>query len=141
MLPSSITCLAFVIYFEARSEEELLQKHVAQVAINRTLDSYPSTKFLCKEVFKKGQFNWSSNIRFFDSPSDHNYLKSNKFMSKYKIREPDSWGDALDLSISMLGSVNKINDARYFHTHKSTKWSRNLKFLIKIGKFKFFTNA
>jgi len=54
---AQVTCLALIVYYEARGESYIGQRAVAEVAINRTRSpKYPST--ICDVMFQHRQFSF-----------------------------------------------------------------------------------
>lgn len=130
----STICLAMVIYFEARSETEIVQRHVAQIPINRSIEN---DTHLCDEVWRPHQFKWTTRVK---RPGSANleYLTSRPFMKQYKIRESDPWANSLELAVTITTNYRKVNDALFFHSSAHAPWTRGLKFVGRIGKFKFY---
>ena len=89
------TCLATMIYLEARSESELGQAAVAEVAMRRR-ESGRWGDDICRVVAAKGQFALST--------TNHNYM----------LRNPDAWKKAWAIADRTLRMWKLPNDKREF---------------------------
>ncbi len=143
MLSSTIICLALNIYFEARGESLNAQAAVAYTTLNVAEEKHIST---CKAVYSKGKFSWTRNrVKYNGGNSEEEFLYSKKFMSKYSIRELDSWENSIGMAKDVIsGNIkNPIGDANYFHdvTIKAPIWSKNITRIAKIGGFIFYYNG
>ena len=89
------TCLATMVYLEARSESELGQAAVAEVAMRRR-ESGRWGDDLCRVVGAKGQFALST--------TNHNYM----------LRNPEAWKKAWAVADRTLRMWSLPNDKREF---------------------------
>ncbi len=89
------TCLATMIYLEARSESELGQAAVAEVAMRRR-ESGRWGDDICRVVGAKGQFALST--------TNHNYM----------LRNPVAWQKAWAIADRTLRMWDLPNDERRF---------------------------
>ncbi len=123
-----LLCLATAIYFEARGEDLMGQRAVAQVVINRTEDSrYPST--VCGVVWEPKQFSFTH-----DGKSD-NYRKYN---SNVFDRQ------AIDIAETIAKSVLKgdrigLTSTHYHTTSVSPYWAKSYHRDGRIGTHVFYT--
>lgn len=69
-----LKCLSDNVYHEARGEGELGMRLVADVTLNRVLSSeFPST--ICKVVYQRSQFSWTTQKRSITERSVYNTAK------------------------------------------------------------------
>lgn len=126
ILPSSVArdadvrCLALNIYYEARGEPILGRLAVANVTMNRFLNS---TKTICNTVYSPGQFEWTSK----------------------RLRGPagEDWHQAVALSWIVITQPELVHDvtqnALYFHSNRRTPSSfRRFEHTITIGNHRFY---
>lgn len=111
-------CLAEAIHREARGEPWIGKLAVAQVIINRTNNTnFPNT--VCKVVFEKGQFSWTSswNGRW-----------------KYDM-------NSLTVAVMALEGDHQLKDfdALYFHNRGvKPSWAKKLTLVKKIKNHYFY---
>jgi len=122
------TCLATMIYLEARSESQLGQAAVAEVAVRRRENGRWGDD-LCKVVGAPGQFALSTTNR------------------NYMLRSPESWSTAWlvadrtlqmwDLPIDKRKFVVPEADHFVAEEHASPSWSKGERVAV-IGAHSFF---
>ena len=109
-----LTCLAKVIYHEARGETQQGQLAVALVTINRTKSGlFPDT--ICKVVYQKGQYQWT-----WHNPP---------------IYDKNSWEKALTLAKFVILEYNQVVDPTYGALYFGKSYNKNQ--TIKIGSHYF----
>lgn len=117
---SDVRCLALNIYYEARGEPILGRLAVANVTINRFLNSKST---ICSIVYSPGQFEWT----------------------KKRLRGPtgEDWYQALALSWVVLTQpeliIDVTNNSTYFHSHRRTPgFFRRFDHTVTIGNHRFY---
>ncbi len=122
-------CLATAVYFEARGESEEGQRAVAQVVLNRVLDSrYPST--VCGVVFQNQ--NWRNRCQFSFACDGR----------PERINDKSSWAVALKVAEDALDGDyfdDQIGEATHYHaTYVRPRWSRHLRKIERVGTHIFY---
>ena len=144
-------CLAMNIYHESKSEPLAGQYAVADVTINRTLDTrYPNT--VCEVVMQaRMKESWKTK-QYPDLPdSERKYVPiRNKCQFSWycdglsdKPREPDAWLDALARTVIAVDLYNKGFDITHGSTHYHFKnikpyWSTSLDYITTIDDHHFY---
>ena len=116
-----LDCLAKNIYFEARGEPFLGKVAVAQVTINRTYHPYRFPSTICKTVYARKQFSWTS--------------------MGLKVKDAKLWEESkLIASATIEGKAYIPNfDALYFHAnYVKPKWNKNKEVIAVIGSHIFY---
>ena len=117
-----LTCLALVIYFEARGEPLDGQAAVAGVVLERVASSrYPDT--ICDVSFQRRQFSaFNSGVP--------------------PIRDQQAWGVSQAVAQAVLddpeGTVPILGASHYHADWVSPSWANNLQFLGQIGVHLFY---
>jgi N-acetylmuramoyl-L-alanine amidase len=121
------TCLADVVYFEARGRSEAAKHAVAHVVLNRVADPrFP--KEICAVVRQRKpcQFSWTCDGR------------------RTATRDSDDWQDALRIADAVLadpGARDPSRGALYFHARTlRPAWSRSLPKVAELGDNLFYTD-
>jgi spore germination cell wall hydrolase CwlJ-like protein len=122
-------CLATAVYFEARGESDEGQRAVAQVVLNRVLDSrYPDT--VCGVVFQNQ--NWRNRCQFSFACDGRPERISDKgsWATAVKIAEDALDGDYFDKG---------VGGATHYHaTYVRPRWSRYLEKIERVGTHVFY---
>ena len=128
-----ITCLAFAVYFEARSEPIAGQLAVANVIINRKLSPrYPNN--ICAVVFE-GPVHASGH------PIKNRCQFSFWCDGQTEVLDDrGAWNTALNVADSALTTRLDVSEgATHYHTTKVfPKWRLSLQQTIKIGEHIFY---
>lgn len=116
----STLCLAFAIYWEARSEPFWGQIAVAHVIMNRVKDSrYPNTE--CDVVYDDKQFSF-----YHDGKSD-------------KPRDNKAWLMAKETATRALVTPDTTEGSTHYHAeYVAPFWSKNVLPVMKTGKHLFY---
>lgn len=120
MFPSALTCLALVIYHEARGEPLPAQYAVAEATIRRAEDPrWPDT--VCKVVFQPGQYKWARN--------------------KPPITEMDAWRKSFAIAEIVaknhVGAATRCSD--HFHDDSELPgWTAKMDLEVKVGRMMFY---
>lgn len=122
-------CLATAIYFEARGESEEGQRAVAQVVLNRVLDSrYPDT--VCGVVFQNQT--WRNRCQFSFACDGR----------PERINDKTSWATAMTIAEEALKGDyfdEGIGEATHYHaTYVRPRWSRYLRKVERVGTHIFY---
>jgi N-acetylmuramoyl-L-alanine amidase len=117
----NLVCLAQNIYHEARGERLLGQIAVVNVTLNRA----QRRENICTEVFRRGQFSWTSR--------------------RHRMPSGEVWDRSLVLAWIALYDREIILDvtdnSRYFHSGNSTPRDfRNFTRTVTIGNHRFYRN-
>jgi hypothetical protein len=130
-----LVCLALNDYWEARSETMAGRIAVAQVVMNRAMDSrFPSN--ICevvKQNFFQGSLNKCQFSWFCDDRADTPY-------------EADAWRTSLKIAAAMLQKDSSIPDptggALWYHAdHVRPSWTGNYETTTIIGSHVFYRDA
>ncbi|MGE3475580.1 MAG: cell wall hydrolase [Rhodospirillaceae bacterium] len=130
-----LVCLALNDYWEARSETMAGRIAVAQVVMNRAMDSrFPSN--ICevvKQNFFQGALNKCQFSWFCDDRADTPY-------------EADAWRTSLKIAAAMLQKDSSIPDptggALWYHAdHVRPSWTGNYETTTMIGGHVFYRDA
>lgn len=99
---NQLSCMACVIYYEARGESRQGRVAVGAVVMNR-VESGRFPKSVCGVVFQRGQFSWIN-------PSVRRSVKMNK----------TQWDDSVDIARQILNEryTDPSNGALYFHNRR-----------------------
>ena len=112
------TCLAFVIYFEARNQPEAAQFAVAEVTIQRVKDDrWPNT--ICGVVFQPNQYKWAKN--------------------KPPIRDAKAWRKSQRIANIVLNNHigAAISCSDHFHDDSETPgWTQRMALELTIGRIR-----
>jgi spore germination cell wall hydrolase CwlJ-like protein len=145
-----IHCMAKNIYFEAKSQLVAGQYAVADVVINRVLDTrYPNT--VCEVVYD-GPIKESWKTRKDTTLSDDErifYPVRNRCQFSWycdgksdKIRDEDAWHLAYDIAQSIMihGNMRGITEgATHYHAdYVSPAWARKITLVGSIGDHIFY---
>ena len=131
MLETALMCLAFNIYFEARSEPIQGQIAVAEVTLNRVASKhYPND--ICGVVLQDNsenyKFSWWCDGKS-DYPREENSLRTSKALAQLMLEEGDY--------ISVIGSK-----ATHYHSvDVHPYWADELKRIRRIGKHIFYKKS
>ncbi|WP_436642965.1 cell wall hydrolase [Microbaculum sp. FT89] len=122
-------CLATAVYFEARGESEDGQRAVAQVVLNRVLDSrYPST--VCGVVFQNQSWRNRCQFSFACDGRPERIDDKGSWSKAVKVAEDALVGDYFD---------EGIGEATHYHaTYVRPRWSRYLKKVERVGTHIFY---
>jgi len=115
-----VVCLAWNVYFEARSEPIEGQYAVAEVTITR---ASLSGRNICEEVFLDRQFSWNNG-------------KVNP-----KVTNKRAWNQANQIAASALAFPTYFSKgATHYHASyiKKPKWAASLCETTRIGKHIFY---
>lgn len=120
MLAEALLCLTVTIFHEARGESIEGQKAVANVVINRSLES---GKPICHEVKRKHQFSWykpHNEKKLFDIGYD-NFNKYSK------------------IAIEVLFEDDNTHGSQFFH-NPSVKpyWTKRMNKTVTYGNHTFY---
>ena len=117
-----LLCLATAIYFEARGEDLMGQRAVAQVVINRTEDSrYPDT--VCGVVWEPKQFSFTH-----DGKTE-------------KMYEVEARETAMQVAEEALqGNGLNITSTHYHSTGVKPYWREHFLLDGRVGNHLFYTN-
>jgi N-acetylmuramoyl-L-alanine amidase len=124
---STIECLAVNAYHEARGESDLANLVIMSVISNRVKDDRFKAKTICKAVFKKFAFSWTS-----DGLSDK--IKNRKqYVRLYRLSEK--------FLINRKLYENLLPSADHYHSlsiRPSWSTSSELVYLETIGNHRFY---
>jgi len=117
----NLVCLAQNIYHEARGERMLGQIAVVNVTMNRAQDR----QNICREVFRPGQFSWTSR--------------------RHRMPSGEVWDRSLVLAWIALYDREILLDvtdrSRYFHSGRTVPRDfRNFTRTVVIGNHRFYRN-
>lgn len=119
MLASALLCLSLNMYYEARSEPVDAQIAVAAITMNRMLDE-DHPRSVCKVVYEKGAFSWTSKKRKVDDKKSFNKIKELAYLYvSGKVRNP-------------------IGKRKYFNHKRLGKRWKTPNHPIKIGKLLYY---
>jgi spore germination cell wall hydrolase CwlJ-like protein len=144
--PADAECMAKNIYFEARAESTAGRLAVANVTINRTIDSnYPNT--IC-EVVQDGIHHYNKNLKKFFPARDRCQFS---WYCDGKLDDPDltsrSWKDSVLLAEIVLNNhydkalIDITDGATHYHANwmdKYPKWSKHKKVMASIDRHIFY---
>jgi len=144
--PADAECMAKNIYFEARAESTAGRLAVANVTINRTIDSnYPNT--IC-EVVQDGIHHYNKNLKKFFPARDRCQFS---WYCDGKLDEPDltsrSWKDSVLLAEIVLNNhydkalIDITDGATHYHANwmdEYPKWSKHKKVMASIDRHIFY---
>ena len=121
MIDVILFCLAWNVYFEARSEPIAGQHAVAEVTVTR---ASLSGRNVCEEVFLDRQFSWNNGD------------------VRPKVVNNESWKQALLIAASVLETPASrfSNGATHYHATyiRKPKWAYQLCESAKIGRHIFY---
>jgi spore germination cell wall hydrolase CwlJ-like protein len=136
--PSELDCLTANVFFEARGESLQGKRAIADVTINRTKHSaFIGQDSVCKVVFAKGQFSWTTqprkrtqrllngDLRSLKDKDILAYHLSRKVAEEALNNEPKSRLPASVISFHSVGIL--------------PQWAGKMKFYAKIGNHKFYS--
>ena len=112
------TCLAKVVYYEARNQPVEGQIAVAKVALNRA-ESEPWPDSACAVINQKNQFSWTNQ----------------------SLPEPEgpAWEKAKYIASIVYDEPDPTRGATHFHaTYVNPKWAKKLKRTVIIGDHIFY---
>jgi len=144
--PADAECMAKNIYFEARAESTAGRLAVANVTINRTIDSnYPNT--IC-EVVQDGIHHYNKNLKKFFPARDRCQFS---WYCDGKLDDPDltsrSWKDSVLLAEIVLNNhydkalIDITDGATHYHANwmdEYPKWSKHKKVMASIDRHIFY---
>lgn len=112
-----VTCLAKVVYFEARGEPPAARREVAEVVLNRVERGFAPT--ICAVVYQRGQFPWAARAP--------------------RVREAARYADARELAFRLLAGFEPRTDHRstHFYSGRRPAWAREMFVTSHIGKHLF----
>ena len=139
MFEVAIMCLALNIYYEARSEPLAGKIAVAEVVLNRVIDTrYPNT--IC-EVVKQGptykykpnipirnrcQFSWYCDGKS-DKPTNKKAFDNAKTVAKWVATR------------NTKNLINLVEGATHYHaTYVMPEWASTKTFIVRINKHIFY---
>lgn len=120
MFSAGLTCLALVIYHEARGEPLPAQYAVAEATIRRVKDPrWPNT--VCEVVFQNDQYEWAKD--------------------KPPITDRKAWDKSYAIAEIVVG--NHVGVATHCSDHfhddsMSPWWTRKMRHEVKIGAMHFY---
>jgi N-acetylmuramoyl-L-alanine amidase len=136
--PSELNCLTANIFFEARGESLQGKRAIADVTINRTKHSaFLGQDTVCKVVFAKGQFSWTTqprkriqkllneDLRGLKDKDISAYHLSRKVAEEALNNEPKS---RLPIAVISFHSVGIL-----------PQWAGKMKLYAKIGNHRFYS--
>jgi N-acetylmuramoyl-L-alanine amidase len=136
--PSELDCLTTNVYFEARGESLQGKRAIADVTINRTKHSaFLGQDTVCKVVFAKGQFSWTTqprksiqkllneDLRDLKDKDISAYHLSRKVAEEALNNEPKS---RLPIAVISFHSVGIL-----------PQWAGKMKLYAKIGNHRFYS--
>lgn len=135
VLETAALCLAFTIYFEARSDTVKSRTAIAEVVMDRANNDQ---KNICKVVYKKHAFGW---------------VESNNKNSNYYLRKVNShkgpknklaWEESKKLAEAVIRGKYKRalpRKANHFYNPKidpRPKWATNNRYVATIESHKYY---
>ena len=115
-------CLTVALYYESRGESEKGQQAVADVIVQRSLQSDTS---ICKVLKAKGQFSWNAVLMWRPFPKDS--LTQQEMASNI---------------VKQIGNrtwKSSVKGSTHFHAvHVKPRWAKKFKFIKRVDKHLFY---
>lgn len=152
VLETAALCLAFTIYFEARSDTVKSRTAIAEVVMERANNDQ---KNICKVVYKKHAFGWVERtvITHKNKNNQPSYIVRYNTDSNYYLRKVNShkgpknklaWEDSKKLAESVIRGKYKRalpRKANHFYNPKidpRPKWATNNRYVATIESHKYY---
>lgn len=128
---SAAMCVAINVYHEGRSTTEVEQQYIASTVYNRARNNETKP---CDEVFKKGQYSWTSKYK-----KRLKFKDMNDVFAYYNIKESDAFYKASYISV-ITQSTRPDNQITFYHdkTVKNVYWSKGMKIAYNTKYFIFY---
>lgn len=130
IIATALMCLSLNLYMEARGEPVMGRYAVAMVTINRAKQDHES---VCREVFKPGQFSWTTGVR---------KVPGGWYVPKRMTpKEEDAWRDAQIIAKTALDGrmPDFTQGATHYHaTYVRPRWASAMVKVRTIGLHRFY---
>lgn len=135
ILESALLCLAFTIYFEARSDTIISRTAIAEVTMIRANNDQ---KNICNKVYQRGAFGWVER----NNKNNSYYLK--KVNSHKGPKNKKSWEESKILAKSIIeGKYKRVlpKKATHFYNPKidpQPRWATKKRHIANIESHRYY---